>query len=109
MMNIQEMLEKGTGFKWKELRYLKAPALPWFIYIDNTDVRGADVLNNIIEHDLTLEYYYEEKNIQNEKTIENFLNSEDFQYAKNTEWLEDEQLYVTIYEINTFLEKIRKG
>lgn len=108
-MDIQKMLENGTGFKWKELRYLKPPELPWFIYIDNTTIRGADILNNIIEHNLTLEYYYETKNVQIEKTIEEFLNSEDYQYDKNTDWLEDEQLYVTIYEINTFLEKIKKG
>ena len=103
------MLDNGTGLFWKEIRYLKAPSLPWFIFIDNTSTRGADALNNIVEHDLTLEYYYEKEDLQTEKAIEDFLNSEDYQYEKNTDWLEDEQLFVTVYEINTFLEKIRKG
>lgn len=109
MMDIKEMLDNGTGLFWKEIRYLKAPSLPWFIFIDNTSTRGADALNNIVEHDLTLEYYYEKEDLQTEKAIEDFLNSEDYQYEKNTDWLEDEQLFVTVYEINTFLEKIRKG
>ena len=109
MIDIKKMLEDGTSLTWKELRYLKAPALPWFIFIDNTAIRGADALNNIIEHNLTLEYYYEKENLQIEKTIEDFLNSEDYQYDKNTDWLEEEQLFVTVYEIDTFLEKIRKG
>ena len=109
MMDIKKMLDNGTGLFWKEIRYLKAPSLPWFIFIDNTSTRGADALNNIVEHDLTLEYYYEKEDLQTEKTIEDFLNSEDYQYDKNTDWLEDEQLFVTVYEINTFLEKIRKG
>ena len=109
MMDIKKMLDNGTGLFWKEIRYLKAPSLPWFIFIDNTSTRGADALNNIVEHDLTLEYYYEKEDLQTEKAIEDFLNSEDYQYEKNTDWLEDEQLFVTVYEINTFLEKIRKG
>ena len=109
MMKKKKMLDNGTGLFWKEIRYLKAPSLPWFIFIDNTSTRGADALNNIVEHDLTLEYYYEKEDLQTEKAIEDFLNSEDYQYEKNTDWLEDEQLFVTVYEINTFLEKIRKG
>lgn len=108
MMDIKKMLEDGTDLTWKELRYLKTPALPWFIFIDNTTVRGADALNNIIEHDLTLEYYYEKEDLQTEKKIEDFLNSEDYQYDKSTDWLEDEQLFATIYEIDTFLEKNKK-
>lgn len=109
MIDIKKMLEDGTKLKWKELRYLKAPALPWFIFIDDTTARGADSLNNIIEHNLTLEYYYEDEDLQTKKTIENFLNSEGYEYNKNTEWLEEEQIFVTIYELDTFLEKIRKG
>ena len=109
MMDIKKMLDNGTGLFWKEIRYLKAPSLPWFIFIDNTSIRGADSLNNIIEHDLTLEYYYENEDLQIEKTIEDFLNSEDYTYDKNTDWLEEEQMFVTIYELNTFLEKIKKG
>lgn len=109
MMDIKKMLEDGTKLTWKELRYLKTPKAPWFIFIDNTSIGGADSLNNIIEHDLTLEYYYENEDLQIEKTIEDFLNNEDYTYDKNTDWLEEEQMFVTIYELDTFLEKIKKG
>jgi len=108
-VDIKEILETGTGFTWKELRYLKMPPLPYFIYIDDTHTRGADILNNIIEHDLTLEYYNDTKNPSIEKTIEDFLNSNDFSYSKNTEWLTEEKLFVTVYELDTFLEKVRRG
>lgn len=107
-MNIKKMLEDGTGFKWKELRYIKPPAPPWFIYIDEIYTRGADKFNNIIEHNLTLEYYFEEKDTTKEKIIDSFLKREDFTYQKNTEWLDEEEIFVTTYEIDTFLEKIRK-
>lgn len=103
------MLEHGTGLTWKELRYLKTPPFPYFIFIDDKYIRGADLYNNIIEHNLTLEYYNEVIDSSYENKIETFLNSEDFQYTKNREWLSEEKMYMTIYEIDTFLEKIAKG
>lgn len=108
-MDVKEMLEKGTGLTWKELRYLKTPLFPYFIFIDDTYIRGADKYNNIKEHNLTLEYYNDVIDETYDKKIENFLNSEDYQYNKNREWLSEEKLYVTIYELDTFLEKIVKG
>lgn len=108
-MDIKALLEEGTNLNWKELRYLKSPPLPYFIFIDDTYIRGADKYNNIIEHNLTLEYYNEVIDKTYEKKIEDFLNSEDYQYNKNREWLEEEKMYMTIYEIDTFLEKVMKG
>ena len=40
--------------------------------------------------------------------IEEFLNSEYRHFEKNREWLQEEQLFVTVYELDTFLEKVRK-
>ena len=108
-MYIKNYLDTGTGLKWKELRYLKTPSLPYFIFIDDVYIRGADILNNIIEHNLTLEYYADKKESSIEKAIEDFLNSEDHTYTKNTEWLTEEKMYVTIYELDTFLEKVKRG
>lgn len=108
-MNIKDMLEKGTGLTWKELRYLKTPGFPYFIFIDDTYIRGADKWNNIIEHNLTLEYYNEVIDESYEKKIQDFLNNEDFEYKKNREWLSEEKMYMTVYEIETFLEKVVKG
>ena len=43
-MDIKKHLEEGTGFTWKELRYLKMPPLPYFIYVDDTyATSGVDV------------------------------------------------------------------
>ena len=49
-MNIENWFKEGTGFKIKELRYLKPPALPYFLYVNRKIVRGADLLNNIVEN-----------------------------------------------------------
>lgn len=107
-VNIKDWLESGTGLTWKELRYLKTPPLPYEIFIDDTVYRGADNLNNIIEHNITLEHYSEAIDSTNETIIENFLNNEELQFEKNREWLQDEELWVAVYSIETFLEKIRR-
>ena len=108
-MDIKTHLEEGTGFTWKELRYLKMPPLPYFIYVDDTYIRGADILNNIIEHNLVLEYYNDTEDKTKEKIIEDFLNENDYRYTKNKEWLENEKMFVIVYEIDTFLEKIERS
>lgn len=106
-MDIKGILESGTGLKWQETMYKQSPRPPYFIFIDDVVVRGADKLNNILEHNLALECYEEKIDKQIKKKINDFLNSHSFKFEVNTEWLSDEELYVTVYEL-TFLEKIRK-
>lgn len=107
-MDIKKWFEDGTNMKIKELRYLKMPPLPYNIFIDDTVYRGADLKNNIIEHNVSIEHYSDAIDIANEITIEDFLNSENKHFEKSREWLQEEQLFVTVYELETFLEKVRK-
>lgn len=107
-MDIKTWFEDGTKMKIKELRYLKMPPLPYNIFIDDTVYRGADLKNNIIEHNVFIEHYSETIDNENEKIIEDFLYSENRHFTKNREWLQEEKLFVTVYELDTFLEKIRK-
>lgn len=107
-MNIKTWFENGTNMKIKELRYLKMPPLPFNIFIDDEVFRGADLKNNIIEHNVVLEHYNETIDTENEKIIEDFLNKEEKHFEKNREWLQDEKLFVTTYTLDTFLEKVRK-
>lgn len=107
-MDIKNWFENGTKMKIKELRYLKMPPLPYNIYIDDEVYRGADLKNNIIEHNIVIEHYDEVIDETKEKIIEDFLDSETRHYTKSREWLQEEQLFVTVYELDTFLEKVRK-
>ena len=107
-MDINTWFKAGTGMEIKELRYLKMPPLPYNIFIDDEVYRGADLKNNIIEHNLVIEHYYETIDESKEEIIENFLNNENKHFTKSREWLQEEQLFVTIFELDTFLEKVRK-
>ena len=107
-MNVKKWFEDGTGLKIKELRYVKTPPLPYNIYIDDMTYRGADRLNNIIEHNITFEHYHNGIKESKEKIIEDFLNKEEIQFDKSREWLDEEEIWVTIYELEPYLEKIRK-
>lgn len=112
-MDIKKWFEDGTGLTIKELRYRKMPPLPYNIFIDDKNYRGSDLEINIIEHNITIEHYSETIDTQGEEIIETFLNNEKSKlhyeyYEKNREWLETEEMWITIYEISTFLEKVRK-
>ena len=112
-MDVKKWFETGTGLTIKELRYRKMPPLPYNIFIDDKNYRGSDLETNIIEHNITIEHYSEDIDVNDESIIETFLNNEKSKlhyeyYEKNREWLETESMWITIYEISTFLEKIRK-
>ena len=106
-MQIENDFEKETGFKIKELRYLKPPKLPYFLY------RGADLLNNIIENNITIERYSEtdnEEDLKDKQKVNDFLNKyfSGIEFVSQTEWLSAESLYGTFWVLEPILEKIRK-
>lgn len=107
MDNIEEWFFLGTGLKLKELRYLRPPPLPYLLYIDSKNVRGADEFNNIIEHNVTIEFYSEKVDEENERKIRRFLNSEEIQFEENRDWINSEKLFCTSYDF-FILEKERK-
>lgn len=107
-MDIKKWFEDGTKLTIKENRYRKMPPLPYNIFIDDKYFRGADLKNNIIEHNVTIEHYSETIDTEDETTIESFLNNEARHFEKNREWLQEEEMWVTLYELDTFLEKVRK-
>lgn len=107
-MDIKKWFEDGTKLSIKENHLRKIISLPFNIFIDDKYYRGADFNNNIIEHNVTIEHYSETINTEDEIIIENFLNKEAIHFEKNRDWLQDEEMWVTLYELDAFLEKVRK-
>ena len=110
-MNIENWFKEGTGFKIKELRYLKPPKIPYFLYINRKIYRGADLLNNIIENNITIERYSETNNdndLQEIKKVDELLKKDNYTYNSQTDWLDSEGMYGTFWVLDPILEKIRK-
>lgn len=110
-MNVKTWFEDGTKLKIKELRYLKPPALPYFLYENKKVFKGADLLNNIIENNITIERYSDtnnENDLNEIKIVNEFLSKNHYEFDSQTEWLDSEKMYGTFWILEPFLEKIRK-
>ena len=110
-MDVKKWFENETGFKIKELRYLKPPKLPYFLFENQKKYRGADLLNNIVENNITIERYSEtnsEEDLKDIQKVNNFLKKHYYDYEIQTEWLNDEKIYATFWVLDPIVEK-RKG
>lgn len=110
-MNIEKWFKEGTNFDIKELRYLKPPSLPYFLYTNKKTFRGADLLINIVENNITIERYSNtnnKKDLDDIKIVDDFLNKNFYTYESQTEWLNSEGLYGTFWIMDPIVEKIRK-
>jgi hypothetical protein len=110
-MNVEEWFKKGTGFKIKKLRYLKPPKVPYFLYTNKEEYRGADLVINIVENNITIERYSNtnsESDLEDINKVNDFLDKNNYEYDTQTEWLNSEDLYGTFWILSPIVEKIRK-
>lgn len=95
----------GAGFvlnkTYKETRFLNPPTTSYVVYTAARDVRGADYLNLIVEHDITIELYQYAPDPESEKSIENQFDLNGIEYTKQPRyWIQEAQLYQVIYEFS---------
>lgn len=107
-MDVKKWFENGTGLEIKELRYLAPPPLPYNIFIDSKIYDGADKNNNLIQHEISIEHYSNTINTTAEQTIDEFLNSQNIKFDKDRDWLDNDKLFITVYELEPIFEKVRK-
>ena len=99
----------GAGFEenktFKETRFLKPPKTTYAVYEDSFTRRGADGVNLLKEHSLTIELYCYAPDPDAEARIEAMLDNLGIEYNKDPRyWLESEQLYQVVYTFD-FIEK----
>ena len=96
---------KATGLPYKESRFLTPPRTTYAVYFDNVERRGADKINLLSQHDVTLELYEYEKDPEAEALIEAQFDANEISYTKQARyWIREEQLYVVVYDF-TYYEK----
>lgn len=99
----------GAGFieneTFKETRFLKPPKTTYAVFMDSFTSRGADNLNLMREHDITIEVYSYKLDSEAENRIEKTLDDLGLEYDKaDRYWIHEEQLYQVVYTFS-YIEK----
>lgn len=91
----------GLDYTYYSFPVDKAPPLPYIVFFfpDYNDL-GADNINYQIIASLNIELYTENKDFVLEKQIENVLTAHDLYFVKRETYLESENMYMVLYEID---------
>ncbi len=106
---VEDILEQA-GFvenqTYRRCRFIKPPQITYAVYFDEFEARGSDDKNLLEEHDCTIEMYSYALDEQSQMKIENALNASGIAYRKAShQFLEDEQLYMVVYEFDYITKK----
>ena len=89
------------GETFKETRFLRPPKSTYAVYHDSVNRRGADNLNCITEHNVSIELYSQAPDPDAESRIEASIDQIGRPFTKDERyWIESEQLYQVIYTLN---------
>ena len=97
-----------AGVKFRESRYMAKP-LPdtYAVYFDDREFSGADGVNCLITHNITVEVYESKPDLETEAAIEEALDFFGVEWSSQARyWIAEEQRYQVIYEF-TYIEKRR--
>lgn len=99
MLDIKPWLET-TGLKVAEEKFKKPPLLPYVIFTESNDIRGADTKNCISERVIGIELYSENIDRVSEGKIDDLLNEKLIEYSKERIWIDSQLMFETIYVFN---------
>ena len=104
LAELYTQLTSITGFS-KKVTYRawpvgKAPALPFIVYlVDGSDNFGADDIVYKAINRVSIELYSKNKDTASESAIETLLGNLSIYWEKDEVYLDDEQCYEIIYNI----------
>jgi len=96
MLDVKALLEQ-TGLPVREQRFLGIMPLPAIVYTDDMEIGGADLKNNLLIHNIGIEFYSETSDSSNEVKIERILDDLPIHYTRRRDWIESEKLFSTVY------------
>lgn len=103
-INVKEMLEE-TGLKVAENCFFKPPALPYIVFLEDSNCSGADNKICILERDITVELYSSRINREKENELEEILIKNSIEFSKDRTWIDSEKIFQTVYEFNLYEKK----
>ena len=93
---IPEVLE---GIRYTETVWAMPPELPYAVYHDHIDRRGADLYNGITDHDITVELYARKPVPELEDQIGRRLDALGIEYVRQERmWIDTEHFFETVYD-----------
>lgn len=93
------------GIRYTETVWAMPPELPYAVYHDHIDRRGADLYNGITDHDITVELYARKPVPELEDQIGRRLDALGIEYVQQErEWIDTEHFFMTVYDF-TYTEK----
>ena len=97
-MNIYSILQ-STGLDCVYSHFTEPHSLPYIAYIGNgQDTASADDTYYWKENSYQIEYYFKEKNEENEEAIEQALTDAGFLYDKSEDiYIEEQDVFVIYY------------
>ena len=104
---VNEIL-KQAGIPYRKSRYMAKP-LPdtYAVYFDDREASGADGINCLVTHNITIELYESKPDDDSEAAIEAALDEWGLEWSSQARyWIQEEQRYQVIYEF-TYIEKRR--
>lgn len=104
---ITKILDEAR-VSYRQSRYTEKP-LPdtYAVYFDDREMEGADGVNCLVTHNVTIEVYESKPDDATEAAIEAALDAYGVEWTSQARyWLQDEQRYQVIYEF-TYMEKRR--
>lgn len=93
----------ALGIKFEPIGYVKAPAYPYGIYVDDIEVRqpDTDIGARIIVHTITIELYHPAlADLEtSSKLVDNWINAYALNYRKQPRFIIDEDHYCMTYTL----------
>lgn len=105
-MTLKEIaaLIASTKLPWSYSHFVKTPAPPYVVYYypGETDVH-ADDSNYVNKRQLNVELFTTKKDPETEAAVEDALRGAGLTWYKQTDFLSDEKLYQTTYEMEVII------
>lgn len=105
-MTLAEIATMVASFNlpWRYSHFSQTPAPPYVVYYfpAENDVM-ADNSNFVNKRQLFIELYTNTKDTTSEATIESTLKQKGLSWYKQTDFLNDEKLFQTTYEMEVFI------
>lgn len=103
---VTKILQQA-GVKFRKSRYMPPLPATYAVYFDDREAGGADGINCLITHNITIEVYESKPDDATEAAIEAALDAAGVEWTSQARyWIQEEQRYQVIYEF-TYIEKRR--